>query len=714
MELWGGIECTINRVHDQYLDQLEYSGHYHRTGDIKLFSELGIKKLRYPILWERHQPDAAMPIDWTETEAKLQLMQEHQIEPIAGLVHHGSGPAYVNIQNESFVSGLGAYARQVAEKFPWINLYTPINEPLTTARFCGLYGLWYPHGDNDRSFLRILYNECKATVIAMQEIRKVNANAKLVQTEDLGKIHSTPLLQYQAEFENHRRWLSFDLLSGKVVPAHPLYSYLVDNGINHTELQFFELNPCAPDIMGFNYYPTSERYLDENIGVYPPHTHGSNARHQYADVEVVRVGNAQLSGPYELLKEAWDRYQLPMAVTEVHLHCTREEQLRWIKSIWDAATKLANEGVDIKGVTAWALLGSYGWNRLLTQPRGDYEPGILDVRSGYPRATVLAKLLKSYANNKQFTHPVLDEQGWWERDIRVAYNKSINIAKAPVLKSAPVLIIGKSGALANAFARACEQRNINYRLLGKADLDITNRQQIEQVIQQVNPWAIINTAAFLQVEEAETLCTSCYELNTNGPDNLAYYTNRYGIKLLTFSSDMVFDGKKDGYYFENDKTGPLNIYGQSKLLAEQCVLENDPEALIIRTGDLFSAWDRRNYVVNVLDKLDARQTVTAEHDLFFSPTYVPDLVHTSLNLLIDDESGIWHLANTGNVSWATLASQVAERGGHSKNLILPVSVNAMDYKAVRPKHSALKSERGILLPSLDDALSAFFNELKFA
>ena len=714
MELWGGIECTINRVHDRYMDQLEYSGHYERHEDIKIFADLGIKKLRYPVLWEKHKPETDTQINWTQTEAKLNQLRQQGIEPIAGLVHHGSGPMYVNMHDDTFVHGLAAYAKQVAEKFPWIKYYTPVNEPLTTARFCGLYGLWYPHGTTDESFIRILLNECKATVLAMQEIRKINPDAQLIQTEDLGKIHSTPLLAYQAKFENHRRWLSFDLLCGKVTPAHSLYKYLLKNSATRAELAFFTNQPCAPDVMGFNYYPTSERYLDENTDNYPAHTCGTNGRHRYADVEVVRVGSTQPAGPYQLLNEAWSRYQLPLAVTEVHLHCTREEQLRWMQSIWDAANKLASEGADVRGVTSWAILGSFGWNRLLTQPNGDYEPGVLDVLSGRPRATALSKLLKSWSGREKFEHPVLNGQGWWERDIRVIYNQQSG--EPPVsqaaLSTAPVLIIGKTGALGNAFAKACELRNINYQILSKTEIDITNREQIETVIVQLKPWAIINTATFLHVDQAETACHSCYLLNTHGPDNLAYYTNKHGIKLLTFSSDMVFDGKKNDYYLENDKISPLNIYGQSKAMAEQCVLKNDPSALIVRMGELFSPWDQQNYVVKLLNKLNARELVIAEHDLFISPTYIPDLVHTSLNLLIDDEAGIWHLANTGKISKAMFAKEVAQRAGHNVNLIQPVSVLDMDYKAVRPRYSALQSERGLLLPSLDKALTTFFEELR--
>ena len=82
--------------------------------------------------------------------------------------------------------------------------------PLTTARFSGLYGFWYPHERDDRAFAQMLVNECRASVLAMQAIREVNPRAQLVQTEDIGKVYSTPLLAYQAEFENERRWVTLD------------------------------------------------------------------------------------------------------------------------------------------------------------------------------------------------------------------------------------------------------------------------------------------------------------------------------------------------------------------------------------------------------------------------------------------------------------------------------------------------------------------------
>src|SRR5690606_3248824 len=121
---------------------------------------------------------------------------------------------HASLHMPAFPTGLSNFAASVARRFPWIDYYTPVNEPLTTARFTSLYGLWYPHEMSDRAFATALINEIKGVVLSMREIRKINPQAKLVQTEDLAKIYSTPRLQYQADFENHRRWLTWDLLCG--------------------------------------------------------------------------------------------------------------------------------------------------------------------------------------------------------------------------------------------------------------------------------------------------------------------------------------------------------------------------------------------------------------------------------------------------------------------------------------------------------------------
>jgi dTDP-4-dehydrorhamnose reductase len=186
LEMWGGVECTVNRVHEKWHDQLRASGHDVRIDDLSRFAHLGLRRLRYPALWEITAPQAPDRFDWRWLDQRLARLQELSIEPILGLLHHGSGPGYTSLLDPRFPEWFAAYASAVACRFPWITQYTPINEPLTTARFSALYGHWYPHRCDNHSFARALVNQMRATALAMQAIRLVNSSAQLIQTDDLG------------------------------------------------------------------------------------------------------------------------------------------------------------------------------------------------------------------------------------------------------------------------------------------------------------------------------------------------------------------------------------------------------------------------------------------------------------------------------------------------------------------------------------------------
>ena len=698
-----------------YRDQLEESGHYNRENDIEEFAGLGLKAIRYPIIWERHQPERGKAIDWSWTSQRLDQLRKHGITVIAGLLHHGSGPAFTQLDDEEFPGKLAEYAGLVAKKFPWIEYYTPVNEPLTTARFSGLYGIWYPHLSSDRDFALMLLNQIKGTVLAIQEIRKINPDAKLIQTEDLGKVYSTPLLKYQAEFENYRRWLGFDLLCGKVNKDHPLWHYLHYAGVNDDQLQFFLDNPCPPDIIGFNYYITSERWLDENTSLYPGHPIGGNGRHIYSDVEAVRIQKNEPSGFSCLIKEAWERFKIPIAITEVHLSCFREEQLRWVKEIWDKSCQLIAAGIPIKAITSWALLGSFDWNSLLTCKNGFYEPGVFDVRNNQPRPTALAKMIKAYAATGQYNHPLLEQEGWWQRQERF-FHPVVDMEKNSHKKKnkSPVLIIGKNGTLARAFSIISDQRYISSYALSRSEIDLKDEESIGEVIDHYKPWAIVNCAGYVLVDEAETNRGECYFLNSAVPLRLACYCKKYGIPFLSFSSDLVFGGDKQSPYTEGDSVKPLNVYGSSKALAESEVLKEYPESLIIRTSAFFGPWDQHNFPFHVLKSARSGTIIEAAEDVIVSPTYVPDLVHSALDLLIDEASGIWHLSNNGNISWASLATEVLSRGNADQSQLIIKKGEEMGWKAKRPSFSALKSERGLSLPALGDALNRFFRETAVA
>ncbi|HEV7891528.1 MAG TPA: family 1 glycosylhydrolase [Pyrinomonadaceae bacterium] len=724
-ELWGGVECTVNRVGDRYFDQLELSGHGARAQDLDLFASLGIKAMRYPVLWERTAPDGLARADWTWADTRLSRLRQLNLRPVVGLVHHGSGPRDTSLVDTEFPEKLAAYARAVAERYPWVEDYTPVNEPLTTARFSGLYGHWYPHGRCNETFARALVTQLRAVVLSMKAVREVNPSARLIQTEDLGKTFSTRALKAQAEFENERRWLTFDLLCGRLDRFHPMWGFLTGAGIEESELEWLRENNCPPDVVGVNHYVTSERFLDERVERYPPHTHGGNGFQAYADVEAVRARAEGCAGPRALLREAWERYGLPLAVTEAHLGCTREEQLRWLTEVWEAARGLREEGADVRAVTAWTLLGSFDWDSLVTRAQGHYEPGVYDLRGGRARPTALARLIKELAGGSEPAHAVLEAPGWWRRLERLLYfpeRKRARAKNADVKmsvnsrpskgggKERTLLLTGATGTLGRAFARACRARAIPFRLLTRAEMDIADESSVAGVFEEASPWAVVNAAGYVRVDDAEADRERCMRENAEGPAVLAEACAARGASLVTFSSDLVFDGASSKAYVESDAVSPLNVYGRSKADAEARVLASHPSALVVRTSAFFGPWDEYNFVTLALRALARGRRFAAASDSVVSPTYVPDLVNACLDLLIDGERGVWHLANRGAVSWAEFARLAARAAGLDESLVEERPTASFNFAARRPAFSALASERGALLPALEDALARYVAE----
>src|SRR5438309_3141331 len=185
LELWGGVECTVVRVGDDFRSQLHDTGHWSRMSDLDAMAELGIKAVRYPIVWETVAPEVPTELDFSWHDKRLNRLRELGIRVIGGLVHHGSGPRYTSLVDPQFPKLLADYARQAARRYPWIDCWTPVNEPLTTARFSCLYGHWYPHKRSLEAMFLALVHECDGTAQAMQAIRETNPDARLLVTEDL-------------------------------------------------------------------------------------------------------------------------------------------------------------------------------------------------------------------------------------------------------------------------------------------------------------------------------------------------------------------------------------------------------------------------------------------------------------------------------------------------------------------------------------------------
>ena len=708
IELWAGVEPSHVRVRDTYADQLVLTGHANRLCDLDRIAELGIRTVRFPLLWERTCPDGKT-FSWTFADERLDRLRELGIRPIVGLVHHGSGPRHTSLLEDSFVSGLATFAERVAERYPWVTDYTPVNEPLTTARFSALYGHWYPHARDDASFLRALLVQCRATRAAIRAIRRVIPQARLVQTEDLGTIYSMPELEYQARFENHRRFLSLDLLAGRVDQNHILLDFLLSNGASERELADFATDPCPPDIIGLNYYVTSDRFLDHRVEHYPPHVCGGNGRHAYADVEAVRARTEGIAGHQAALELLWERYRTPLAITEVHLGAHPEEQIRWLNEAWTASIRARSRGADVRAVAVWSVFGAYDWDSLVTQLRGHYEPGAFDVRGDMVRPTALARVACDLATNGETHHPLVEEPGWWRRDERLLQP----FRREPIpprTTSLPLLLTGAAGTLGRAIERICQRRCIRVVALSRRELDLSDTKAVRAAIDHHRPWAVVNASGYVRVDDAETDRIRCFQTNVHAAVELARICEARRVHYATFSSDLVFDGTKNTAYVESDATRPLNVYGQSKLAAELRVQEVCPNALIVRTSAFFGPWDDANFLHHALTALRAGQTLRAANDWIVSPTYVPDLAEAVVTLLVDGCAGITHLASNGAITWAELARSAAEMARLDASGVVACSSVELSLPAPRPRYSALASRRAALLRPLEQVLPVFVEE----
>jgi dTDP-4-dehydrorhamnose reductase len=716
IDLWGGIECTVNRVGDTFIDQLELSGHASRADDIDRVAALGIRTLRYPLTWERTAPLGPDDRQWGWADERMARMKSCGITPIVGLLHHGSGPHYTNLLDPEFPQALASFARSVAARYPHIRYVTPVNEPMTTARFSGLYGHWYPHRRSHADFTLMLLNQCLGIRAAMEAMREIVPDLQLVQTEDFGRVYSTQSLRYQADYENQRRWLTNDLLMGMVTESHAMWPHLATSAKNLEALESLAERPCPPDIVGINYYVTSDRFLDDRIWLHGGENVAGNGRHRYADIEAARVLAEGITGFSGVLREAWERYNIPVALTEVHLGCTREHQMRWLVEAWKGACEARSNGCDVRAVTAWALFGSFGWDTLVTRPPFEYECGAFDVMSAVPRETGVARVIREIASTGECSQSVSIEPGWWRTASRLTVSQwpagsehsADRVDRRPRVR--PLLVTGARGTLGAAFTRICGARGIEVVALSRAELDIADRPGVRGALERLRPWAVVNAAGYVRVDDAELDRAACYRANALGASVLASECARAGVRLVTYSSDLVFDGAKLTPYVESDAVAPLNTYGASKAAAERRALDLHGETLVIRTSAFFGPWDEYNFLASAVSALASGLPFEAADNSVVSPTYVPDLVNASLDLLMDGEAGVWHLANKGEIAWSDLAREIAGRAGLSADLVRGVSFDSSARPARQPRYSALGSERCTLLPSLDDALDRWLSE----
>jgi dTDP-4-dehydrorhamnose reductase len=328
-------------------------------------------------------------------------------------------------------------------------------------------------------------------------------------------------------------------------------------------------------------------------------------------------------------------------------------------------------------------------------------------------------MVRELAAGRTFDHPALDAVSWWRRDERVLHPEVLKdrpstdrrgahlITSAAATSARPLLITGASGTLGHAFTLLSHERGLHCVARTRAELDVSNRDQVRRELDELRPWGVVNAAGWVRVDHAEFDVDGCMRANALGSHVLAEECASRGIQFVTFSSDLVFNGRESRPYVESDVPRPLNVYGLSKFESERRVLGSMPDALVIRTSAFFGDWDDWNFVSHSLATLHAGGTVQAPDDAVVSPTYVSDLVHVALDLLIDGERGVWHLANVGALSWVELARTAARRAKLDASRIVRCAGIDIGWTAPRPAFSVLGSERASLLPDLEDAIARY-------
>jgi dTDP-4-dehydrorhamnose reductase len=370
IEIWASPEPTIARLDaTTYRDQCEETGHARRESDIERLAALGVSASRYPVLWEHVERNGPGARDYSWAQRRLALVT---------LLHHGSGPPHTELLDDAFPELFAAYAAETARRFPWVKRWTPINEPLTTARFSTLYGVWYPSARDHRAFGRAMLNQARAILLGFARIAAIVPAAQLMLTEDLqGYVAGDLAAQAYVAHKRERAYLSLDLLCGNVRPGHALYAYLVrDCGLAPRELDRLRRLARPPDLMGWNYYPNSERYVSSSP-----------------------------EGPYFA--------NVAFVFRADHVHFG--ERHRWLLQRYDDVVALRGEGVDLRALGAWAAFGMVDWNSLLRERAGSKEDGIYTCASGdaEPAWTLAADALRSLAAGRRAS--LASRPGWWEQ-----------------------------------------------------------------------------------------------------------------------------------------------------------------------------------------------------------------------------------------------------------------------------------------------------------
>ena len=358
------------------IDEMEKTCHYkYWETDFHLVKDMGIEFLRYgPPYFNVHTGPGKY--DWSFTDITFNKLKELGITPIVDLCHFGLPDWLGNFQNPEFPNYFAEYAQAFAERFPYLQLYTPINEIFIAAMFSAKYGWWNERLTSDRSFVTALKHLCKANVMAMHAILKVQPNACFVQSESSEYFHPVdPQAAPLARFLNMKRFLSLDFTYGYPINV-TMYEYLLQNGMTPLEYKWFSDNQVkARCIMGNDYYVTNEHLV---------HADGTTQ------------ASGEIFGYYVITRQYYSRYRLPIMHTETNIRMPA--CVEWLLKQWANVHRLKHDGVPVVGFTWYSLQHQVDWDSALRNDVGNInELGLFDLnRNIMPVGVAYKKLIQQW------------------------------------------------------------------------------------------------------------------------------------------------------------------------------------------------------------------------------------------------------------------------------------------------------------------------------
>lgn len=364
-----GIEDTFiphEKPGHRKLDEYELTQHYSRwREDLELVAESGAEFLRWGVPWYLVEPRPG-EFDWSWTDQVAAKMGELGIRCVVDLMHYGT-PLWLenSFLNASYPERVASYARAVAARYRdvWTD-YTPLNEPVVNAEWCGQNGAWPPYLTGQDGFVKVIVALARGMVRTQQEIASVHPEATFVHV-DAGFLYDGETSPLPRELLEERRFVALDLITGRVDADSPIRPYLAEHGVTDADLEWFRRNAVAPDVVGVNYYPHFSMGRVED-GVWTPLHAGAR-------------------GLRSLLEAYADRYGAPIIVTETSLVGTPEEKIAWLRESAAELAAMRDEGRDLVGYTWFPFFTMVDWLYRFDHTSPDewfMQFGLVDLRRG--------------------------------------------------------------------------------------------------------------------------------------------------------------------------------------------------------------------------------------------------------------------------------------------------------------------------------------------